>query len=88
MNYRGTVKLVKADHVFHEFTYEDRESRKRIIERWRRLYGMKFEEFELVISPMTIEDLKPYKRVVETKAQHLRPPAVYNSRKHLYDYGD
>lgn len=88
MNYRGTVKLVKADHVFHEFVYEDRESRKRIIERWRRLYGVNFDEFELIVAPITFEDLKPFQRKVTKEAQYVRPPAIYNNQKHLYNYGD
>lgn len=84
MNYRGEVKLIRAGKSVHSFSYFSREERKIIIDRWRRLHGQDFDNMELHIAPVVIDeqDKKPNGRPKkEPERKFVRPPAIYGNRQ-------
>ena len=83
MNYHGTVKLIIGKVVKHEFAYFSREERNKTIERWRKIYGMGFENYELLIAPKYVKELrKPPEG--ETKLQRLqRESKVRQGRRYI-----
>lgn len=87
MNYRGVVKLIKHGHEVHSFSYFSREERRIIIERWRHLYKDEFWRFHLHILPVVIDEQEKRQQgrpKKEAPRPFVRPPAVYDNNRSLY----
>lgn len=47
----GVIKLFYKGQVQRQVIYDDPKNRRQIIETWRKLYGMKFEECVIQVRP-------------------------------------
>lgn len=97
MKYRGEMKLMNGNKVIASSAYCNRENRQSIITAWQIEYA-EFDLYNLQIVPTPYEErvevplikMKQKRRKEPKEANPtpmIRPAAVYDNNKSLYNYG-
>lgn len=93
MKYRGEMKLKNGEKIIASCSYCSRVNRQAIITKWQMDYA-EFVLYDLHIYPYPYEEIEKeiiVKRRKEPKETNptpmIRPAAVYDNNKSLYNYG-